>query len=145
MRPRDEGMVDFQLLLPMAALVALTFLVSLRLLSLRVAAIKQGKVRMSHFRALQGDGPPEQAAAAARAFGNLFEVPPLFYVACLGVLALGKADGVFATLAWAFVLCRAAQALIHLSYNNVTHRLVAYLTGWLVLLLLWGRLLLAAA
>jgi hypothetical protein len=125
----------------MAALVGMTFLVAVRLLSLRAAAVKQGNVRMSYFRAMQGEGPPEHVAAAARAFGNLFEVPPLFYVACVAVLALGKADTGFVVLAWAFVVCRAAQALIHLSYNNVVHRLSAYMAGWAVLLVLWGRLL----
>jgi hypothetical protein len=129
----------------MAALVGLTFLVTLRLLSLRAAAIKQGQVRMSFFRAMQGEGPPETAAAAGRALGNLFEVPPLFYVACVAVLALGKVDTGFVLLAWAFVVCRAAQATIHLSYNNVVHRLVAYFAGWAVLLVLWGRLLVLAA
>jgi hypothetical protein len=129
----------------MAALVGLTFLVTLRLLAVRVAAVKQGQVHMSYFRALQGEAPPEVAAAAARALGNLFEVPPLFYVACVAVLALGKVDSGFALLAWAFVLCRAIQALIHLSYNNVNHRLAAYFAGWLALLGLWGRLLMVVA
>jgi hypothetical protein len=137
--------VAIQLLLPMAALVGLTFLVALRLLSLRASAVKQGSVRMSFFRAMQGEGPPETVAAAARAFGNLFEVPPLFYVACVAVLALNKVDTVFVVLAWAFVLCRVAQAFIHLSYNNVMHRLSSYLAGWTVLLLLWGRLLVMAS
>jgi hypothetical protein len=130
-----------QLLLPMAALVGLTFLMALRLLAMRAAAVKQGSVSMSYFRAMQGDGLPESVAAAARAFGNLFEVPPLFYVACVAVLALNKVDTGFVLLAWAFVVCRVAQALIHLSYNNIIHRLSAYMAGWAVLLLLWGRLL----
>ncbi len=125
----------------MAALVGMTFLVALRLLMLRGAAVKQGQVRMSYFRAMQGEAPPEAAAAAARAFSNLFEVPPLFYAACVAVLAVSRGDSTFVLLAWGFVLCRAVQALIHLSYNNVTHRLSAYLAGWLVLLALWGRLL----
>jgi hypothetical protein len=129
----------------MATLVGLTFLVSLRVLSLRAAAVKQGHVRMSYFRAMQGEGPPETVAAAGRAFANLFEVPPLFYVACVAVLALAKVDTGFVLLAWAFVLCRAAQASIHLSYNNVTHRLTAYFAGWFVLLGIWGRLLVMVA
>jgi hypothetical protein len=129
----------------MAALVGLTFLVAIRLLSLRAAAVKKGKVRMSYFRAMQGEAPPEKAAAAGRAFNNLFEVPPLFYVACVAVIALGKVDSGFVFLAWAFVVCRVLQGAIHLSYNNVTHRLAAYMTGWLFLLGFWGRLLMMVA
>ena len=129
----------------MAALVGMTFLVTLRLLAVRAAAVKQGQVHMSYFRAMQGEAQPEAAAATGRALGNLFEVPPLFYVACVAVLALGKVDSGFVLLAWAFVLCRAIQALIHLSYNNVTHRLSAYFAGWLALLGLWGRLLMVVA
>jgi hypothetical protein len=140
-----EGTVALHLLLPMAALVGLTFLMALRLLSVRAATVKQGHVRMSYFRAMQGEGLPEATAVAGRALGNLFEVPPLFYVACVAVLALNKVDTGFVLLAWAFVLCRAVQALIHLSYNNVIHRLTAYFAGWMVLLLFWGRLLVLAA
>jgi len=135
----------FQLLLPMATLVGLTFLVAIRLLALRAAAVKQGQVRMSYFRALQGEAPPETAAAAGRALNNLFEVPPLFYVACVAVLAVGKVDSGFVVLAWGFVACRVVQGAIHLSYNNVTHRLAAYMAGWFVLLGLWGRLLAVVA
>jgi len=127
---------------PAAALVALTFLVSMRLLAVRNAAIRSGAVKMSYFRGLTGPEPPEHVAAAGRALANLFEVPPLFYAVCIAVIATGAVDGLFVALAWAFVAARAVQAGIHLSYNNVLHRFAAYITGWLILLALWGRLVL---
>ncbi|QJE72559.1 hypothetical protein HHL28_05115 [Aerophototrophica crusticola] len=132
------------LLYPMAALVFFTFAVACRVLYLRVGAVKSGQIKLSHFKAMTGAEPPGPVAAAARALNNLFEAPPVFYAGCVAVLALGKADGLFVALAWAYVAARVVQAFIHLSYNDVRHRLFAYLTGWAVLLLLWGRLVLVA-
>lgn len=131
------------LLYPMAALVFFTFAVACRVLYLRVGAVKTGKVKLSHFKAMTGPEPPPPVAAAARALNNLFEAPPLFYAGGMAVLALGRVDPVFVALAWAYVAARLVQAFIHLSYNDVRHRLFAYLTGWVLLLVLWGRLVLS--
>jgi len=46
-------------------------------------------------------------------------------------------------LAWAYVACRALHSLIHLTYNNVLHRLAAFAASNVVLLVIWIRLVLA--
>jgi len=46
------------------------------------------------------------------------------------------------TLAWLYVASRIAHSLVHLTYNNVIHRLAAFSASNLVLLLLWVRLVL---
>ena len=40
-------------------------------------------------------------------------------------------------LAWAYVALRAIHSVIHLSYNKVTHRLLAYATSNVVLAAFW--------
>jgi hypothetical protein len=52
-------------------------------------------------------------------------------------------DAAGLALAWAYVACRALHSLIHLTYNNVFHRLAAFAAGYVVLLAIWIRLVLA--
>ncbi len=132
------------IILPMAAMVLVTFALALNLLRLRSAAVRAGQIRFNRFRAMQGGEVPEHVAVAERAFHNALEVPPLFYAACIAALALGAVDPVAMALAWTFVAARIVQALIHLTYNNIMHRLFAYMAGWLVLLAFWAWLALGA-
>lgn len=46
-------------------------------------------------------------------------------------------------LAWLYVALRAAHSVVHLSYNNVYHRLAVYAASTVVLLVLWVRLVMA--
>lgn len=41
-------------------------------------------------------------------------------------------------LAWAYVALRAVHSVIHITYNGVTHRLVAFALSNVVLIALWG-------
>jgi hypothetical protein len=52
-------------------------------------------------------------------------------------------DAAGLALAWAYVACRALHSLIHLTYNNVLHRLAAFAASNVVLLVIWIRLVLA--
>lgn len=128
---------------PVGVMVLLTGLVLVRLFLGRVAAVRAG-VNVSYFRVYHGDDPtPPRVAAAARHFSNLFEMPVLFYVACLALYATRLVDGAFLALAWAFVAARLVHSAIHLTYNDVTHRLAVYLLSGLVLFAIWARFLLA--
>ena len=46
-------------------------------------------------------------------------------------------------LAWIYVGLRAAHSVVHLTYNNVVHRLAVYAASALVLALLWIRFVMA--
>jgi len=76
---------------------------------------------------------------------NLLELPVLFYVVCLAFFVTGKVDTLAVVLAWAYVALRAAHSVIHLSYNNVFHRLSVYAASNVVLLALWVRWVFALA
>ncbi len=80
------------------------------------------------------------AQAANNALMNLFELPVLFYTLSLIVLMLGAADILYQAGAWLYVCLRAVQAAIHVSYNNVLQRGLAYLAGSFVLWAMWLRL-----
>ncbi|HEX9721372.1 MAG TPA: MAPEG family protein, partial [Ramlibacter sp.] len=69
-----------------------------------------------------------------------FELPVLFYAAVLLSLVLMIQDAQLVRLAWGFVLLRIVHSVIHCTYNNVSHRFVAYALSSLFLLFMWIRL-----
>jgi hypothetical protein len=127
-----------ELLYPLFAMVALTFAVAFWMGGLRFAAVRRREVSMRYFRLNAGE-IPDRPAQAANNFRNLLEIPVLFYALAALLLATGSADSVQVTLAWIFVASRYLHSAIHLSYNHVPHRFLAFLAGVLVLLVMWVR------
>ena len=124
---------------PVLVLVLLTVAVLLRLFLGRVAAVRGG-MQVDFFRTYQGADPsPEAMIVTSRHFSNLFELPVLFYVACLALYATRTVDGTFLALAWVFSVGRLLHSAIHLTYNDVRHRLAVYLLTAAVLLAIWIR------
>jgi hypothetical protein len=123
---------------PLFAMVLLTFVIMIWTFISRVQAVQQGKLSIRYFRLMQGEAP-EAVIKASRQFANLFEMPVLFYVLILLSLIKNTEDIWQVRLAWIYVLCRCVQAIIHLSYNKVNHRMAAFVVGNLVLLVLWLR------
>lgn len=126
------------MLYPLYAHVLLTFAVMLWTFYTRVRALRQRELNYGYLRLMQG-AAPEVVQKATRQFANLFEMPVLFYALCLLCVVKGFEDKLQVILAWAYVLLRCVQALIHLSYNHVLHRVVAFALGNSVLLVLWLR------
>ena len=126
--------------LPLIVLVTLTLVGLLRLGVLRVRAGKHRQVRFSYYRAFQGEPEPEQVAAAARHYNNLFEAPVLFYVGSVVVFELGAVTPWMLFIAWGYVVARLVQSAVHLTTNNVRHRALAFLAGWAFLVALWIRI-----
>lgn len=126
------------MLYPMLAMIVLTFAVAFYMLALRVGAVRSGAVSTRYFRVYTGTEPPEAVQQAGRNYSNLFEMPVLFYAACVTALALGFQTPALVTLAWLYVGARLAHSVIHLGYNNVMHRLAAFMTSNVFLLLMWA-------
>lgn len=133
-------MNSYVLVYPMAALVLLTFLVLMRMVSGRVAAVKRGEVDARFYKTYQGDGEPRAAAQNTRHFINLFENPVLFYAACVVAMITGQGSGAIVWLAWAYVACRVVHAIVHLGGNRIPPRMAIYGASWVVLLAMWGLL-----
>ena len=85
----------------------------------------------------QGEEIPDLVIKTSRNVANLFEVPVLFYTAGVLYVALEISDSVPVTLAWLFVIARVIHTGIHLSYNNVMHRLIVFGLGNLSVLGMW--------
>ena len=123
--------------LPMAALVALTFVVSLLLVRARFRAAKLRQVTAADFRLGESERVPPQVAVINRNYMNLLQAPVLFYAVCLAFHAAGEVDRTVLALAWAYVAFRVAHTVVHLTSNNVMHRLAAFALSMGVLAAMW--------
>src|SRR5688572_32239809 len=118
MSPRD-------LLLPVFAMLGITVLAWLRLYHLRFAEMLRRKIDpQSIALSAQKDAGLADTRGADN-FNNQFQLPVLFYLACVVEIMVAESD-LFMQLAWAFVAARAIHALIQWTYNRVVHRFVAY-------------------
>lgn len=121
------------ILYPVFALVAWTFVVLLAVAGLRLTS----KVHPSHFALGESEKVPLRARLANRNYMNLLELPMLFYAVCVLLYSANAASGTAVQLAWVYVILRIVHSVVHISYNNVIHRLLAFATGNFVLMGLW--------
>jgi len=123
-------------LLPVFVLVALTFILLLRMGSMRVASLRTGQVKMGDI-ALGERNWPKRVLQVQNAYHNQFEVPVLFYVLVALALMTRKADMLFVVMSWMFVASRLVHAFIHTTSNKVIWRFQAFAVGVLILVLMW--------
>ena len=136
-------MTDTAILVPVAALVGWTLFVLLFVPFRRFRAAFAGKVRAHDFKYGESANVPGEVSIPNRNFMNLLEAPVLFYVVCIALYVMHKADASAVTLAWIYFGLRVVHSLVHLTYNRVRHRLVVYAASTVVLVMLWTRLLAA--
>jgi len=128
---------------PVAALVGLTFAVLLLIPYARFRAAFRGEVKAKDFRYGESVNVPGPVALPNRNLMNLLELPLLFYVVCIALYVTRTVDGTALGLAWTYVGLRAAHSAVHLTYNNVFHRLAVFAASNVVLLVIWVRFVLA--
>lgn len=120
---------------PMLAQVLLVYIVYVVLGMRRRQAVRAGEARVGQFKTRAAE--PESSVTAANNTINQFELPVLFYAACLSLYMTDGASFVSVGLAWLFVATRYAHAWFHLTANCISLRSQAFILGWLVLGLLW--------
>jgi len=126
---------------PMGMLAIFTMLYSLVMLKSRIRALKQKDVRGGYFKTYNSETPPDYVQKPSRHWLNLYELPVLFYVVCITLMVLEKSDDLYVQMAYAFVGIRLIHAVIHTTYNKITHRFFAFFAGMAVLAAMWFRLL----
>jgi hypothetical protein len=122
---------------PLGALVLLTFLVLLMIPLRRFRAASAGLVTAEDFRFGESPAVPPAVSIPNRNYMNLLELPMLFYVGGLMYYVAGRVDQTVLAVAWAYVGLRALHSAIHLTYNNVVHRLTAFALSNVVLAVFW--------
>lgn len=127
---------------PMFAMAVLTIAVGFYLFCMRVSLSKSGKVDPRAFKLNQSKDIPDVLVQAANNFSNLFEVPVLFYIACLTAIVTSQQTITLQALAWLFVISRIFHTYIHLTRNKIIPRLIAFMSGVILVLIMWIVLLL---
>ncbi|MDG2002049.1 MAG: MAPEG family protein [Novosphingobium sp.] len=127
---------------PMMVVILLTFLAFIRMGAGRGAAMKAGQ-DPNYYKAYTGDPEPEATIIAVRHYGNMFEMPTVFYAACLTAFVLSAVSFWTVLFAWGYVAGRLVQSAVHLTYNNPGHRGMAFVLSVLFLLAMWVTLAMA--
>jgi hypothetical protein len=123
--------------LPCAALVGLTALVWVKLYADRLGEMRAKSIDPQRLATVREAAGRLERPQAAENFRNLFEVPVLFYLLCTALAVTGGSTPGFVRAAWAYVALRALHSLIHVTYNRVVHRFLAYVASTLLLFGMW--------
>jgi len=126
-----------KMLYAMFMLVILTMIIMVLTARVRIGSVQSGTVPQSYYSLMEGHDIPDFVAKTTRNFNNLFEVPTLFYAGGAVYLALDQTGQLPVISAWIFVAARVMHSIIHLSYNNVLHRLTIFAIGNLSVLVMW--------
>jgi hypothetical protein len=105
----------------------------------RIRAIAAGRVSRNAFRFGDGAEVPPEIRAYNQNLMNLLEMPVLFYVVCIAMYVTAQLSTSSFWLAWIFVAMRLVHSLVHLTTNNVVHRLIPFALSNLALLAMWIR------
>ena len=127
------------------ALVALTFMVGLRLLYVRAQEMREKRVHPQAASTSVLMAAKLQNVQAADNFRNLFETPVLFYALVATAIGSHHTPGWLVAGAWAYVALRVAHSFIHCTYNRVMQRFAAFGAGFLLLVGLWAAFVIGLA
>lgn len=123
--------------LPCVAMVGLTALVWVKLYWDRIGEMRAKRIDPQALATARDAAALLERRGAADNLRNLFEIPVLFYLLCAALALNGGSTPAFVAAAWAFVALRALHSLIHVTYNQVMHRFLAYVASTLLLFGMW--------
>jgi len=123
--------------LPCAAMVGLTALVWVKLYWDRLGEMRERRIDPQAIATARDSAGRLERRDAADNFRNLFEIPVLFYLLCVALAVNGGSTPAFVAAAWAYVALRALHSMIHVTYNRVVHRFLAYVASTLLLFGMW--------
>ena len=118
------------ILAPMAVQMILMILIAFWLVWARVGSVIRGKVDIKD---VARDGWQGWVKNAGDNYSNQYELPVVFFAACLTLFVTKNVTDLAIMLAWAFVVLRIIHAGIHLTFNNINIRFLVFLLGALCL------------
>jgi len=125
------------ILYPVFALAGWTGLVLLLIPITRIGAVRRREIQGIDFKLGESAAVPDAVRIPNRNYMNLLELPVLFYVVCLLFYVAALPTPAAVWLAWAYVGLRVLHSAVHLTYNDVIHRLVLFAASNAVLTVLW--------
>lgn len=121
---------------PMLVQVLLTFFIYALVSFRRISAINSGQAKPADYKIPTIE--PDASATAARNLINQFELPVLFYAACLVLFVLGAVGQAAVLVAWAFTFVRIVHAYIHVTTNRLRFRRPLFITSFVFVFVLWA-------
>ncbi len=128
---------NLDILYPLFALAAWTFLVLLLIPLVRIRSARRREIAADDFKYGESPAVPPRVSIPNRNYMNLLELPMLFYVVCVLLYITAGASFPAVCVAWAYVALRVLHSIIHLSYNRVIHRLGVFALSNAALVWLW--------
>ena len=125
------------MLYPLLAMFLLICLVAGTMLRRRITFYKANRVHPQKTATSAQMTAVMPDSRASDNFRNLFELPVMFYVSTLSVVAAGLICMPHVILAWCYVIARYVHSFIHCTSNVVMNRFYAFLTSCLILLCIW--------
>lgn len=125
------------MLYPLFAMALLTLFIAVRMLLLRIKAVRSKELKLGYFRLNEGGEVPGDLARTTQHYDNLFEMPVLFYLIVVVIFITASVDILFVTLAWSYVVLRVGHAFVHITYNNVIHRMYFFTLSTIVMFAMW--------
>ena len=107
---------------------------------LRYRAAKNGTLDPKYFKDYQKE-IPRDIKVAENHYHNQFQMPLLFYMACITGLILKKVTLIFCILAGVFVITRLIHSYVHLGRNKVLRRAFWFFIGGFIVGFMWISLL----
>ena len=121
--------------IPFFGLMALTISVWAYMYYLRLSYLMRNKVNPQDISTTNEllEIIPEKVNLPAENLSNLFELPIIFYAACMYLYVTSSVDATYLFFAYLFLVLRVIHSVIHCTYNKVMHRFVSYLGSSIVL------------
>ena len=130
-------MLAISIIYPMSLLLLLTASVLFMMLFFRVKAVRSRKVSPRYFKLNKGAEIPDHLEAISQNFNNLLQLPVIFYVVCLLIISLNLNLEAFTIYTWSYVIFRYLHSFIHLTSNNIIHRLFFFTLSCITLIVMW--------
>jgi len=137
--------VHFVLAMSLCFYVFYIFAIAIVMFKKRKQAVINKDISPKYFKAYTGEELSDELIVVARHFDNQFQTPMLFMVTGSLLLTFVHLPAWVAIAAWVFVLSRVVHTRIHLGSNVALNRAKAYLVGWLVLFVLWIKIVITFA
>ncbi len=121
---------------PLIGMVALTLLVTIRLLYFAINSTLTGKVHIKQFRIYDGEFPANFQSARQH-YKNMFEMPILFYILCILLIINNNYTQFDVIVAWGFVLFRVLHSLARIPNRDVNLRFGLFAGSFIMLVIGW--------
>jgi len=127
--------VSLELLRPVVALVAWTFVMWTWMYATRIPAIRRARMRLDPMapRGEQMATLPAQVRWKADNYNHLFEQPTVFYAVALVLALVTRGDGTDVVLAWTYVVLRVMHSVFQATINKIEVRFLLFVVSSLVL------------